>query len=529
MESLENNTQAMSGKGFIDTTKPKVYLTQGMRGGGKSAFDERVAQTLYDAGWLILDLLGARNLENLYWVVNKNHELEFQEKVKKGEAHKGDMHCSCNKDYPISVLVPNYVKFDQDTIDTFNKKYWTKEEWIKECKRTGERVGGIIEWSYGFQKRVDGKLVENDAKPPIRTPFEKFKICPLTPPTATGTNKELITNEFYDIVEQARKERRIVCFNPMLFPNEFHRYKTLEIIIRSLEQLSYRRFKPPTPEVIGKLRGYDFPVPPEGIPKKRIKKWTKREHNYDKVCVLMREFGEVTANILKGENQSTLTKKALLQYIRQTRHYRISLVGDYQRPDDVFPSIREQADYFIIKKAPEKLLGDGWSWLFKDIAEKQKAVFEKYGKTPATMRYVNKKMPQINNLKQNQCYVVYTDNSYRLYTTSTPAFHHKQELEHFENDTGIKWIEGEFNARMAKNANKSENKVAEDAEKDLWETKVFGIITSQIGDARPKWDSILSHLAQLKEQKVIDFPDSWTSKDAVRKWFGRYEKRTKKK
>ncbi len=511
---------------FIDTTKPKVYLTQGMRGGGKSVFDENLAEKHYSAGWTILDLLGARNLENLYWCVNKNHRAEYLEGVRKGEIAKGTMHCNCSTRYPISVLVPSYVKFDQDTIDTYNQKYWTKEEWIIESAKRKSRLGGKVEWSSGFPVSIankDGTFTtkKSDTKPPIRNQFELVKIKHLTPPTVTGSNKDIITDEFYKVVFEARRQRRIVCFNPMLFPNEFHRYKTLEIIIRSLENLSYRHFTPPTPVTVGKIRGLDIPVPIEGIPSMRIKKWTERERNWDKILVLMREFGEVTANILKGENQSTLTKKALLQYIRQTRHYRISLVGDFQRPDDVFPSIREQADYFIIKRASQKLLGDGWKWLFEDIDKKRNKIFEKFGLNPVTLNYADKKYPQVNQLAKNHCYVIYTDNTFKLFKTNTPNFHHKGELEHFENDTGIKWIEEPYNARLAKAGAKSEEIATAQFEKNDWEDKIFNLIVSEIGSDQPKWDTIFSKMVQLKTSKVVEFPETWGGKDAVRKWFGR--------
>ena len=502
---------------FIDTTRPKVYLTQGMRGAGKSLFDEMIAEILYNAGWTVLDLLSARNLENLYWCINKDHRKEFHDKLKNNPKLKGTLHCNCHRRYPITILVPTYVKFDQRSIDNYNKRYWGKEEYIDDQLKRGNN--SIKEWGITFPARFNGRLIE-PRKPLIRNKIELVKVRSLTPPTVTGSTKGILTDEFTKIVVEARKERRIVCFNPMLFPNEFHRYKTLELIIRSLEKLMYTNFRPPTPETVAQLRGQHSPVPRE--------KWTKREANWDKLCVLMREFGEVTANILKGENQSTLTKKALLQYIRQTRHFRISLIGDYQRPDDVFPSIREQADYFIIKKAPQKLLGVGWEWLFKDIEGKRKAIFTRYGFNAMSLNLADRKYPKIENLSKNYCYVIYTDNTYKLFKTPTPAFHHKEELEHFQNDTGIRWMEEPFNARLAKASVKAEETVMALAEKNDWEEKVYNMIVGEIGDNRPNWNSILTKLTQLKTSKVIDFPDSWTGKDAVRKWFSRKQKRKEK-
>jgi len=481
---------------WIDPKQPKVYLVQGMRGSGKSLLDEMVAEQLYLKHWTILDLLGARTLENFYWAVNKNHRTDYLKEIKIEPSKKGMIHCNCNTRYPITILCPDYISFDQDSLDRYNDLYYTREEFLVERRNPKSKIFGEMEFNSKARK----------------TQKELVKVRYLQPPTMTGSNKDIIVEQFYEAVLEARKEHRIICVNPKLFPNEFHRYKTLEIIIRSLEALMYAHFKPPTEKSVGKTKD----------------RWTNRDKNHNKLAVVMREFGEVTANILKGENQSTLTKKALLQYIRQTRHYGITLIGDYQRPDDVFPAIRQQSDIFIIKRAPQQLLGDGWEWLFKDINIQRKKIFDRWGDNAMSRMWANKDFPRIEQLADNYCYIVYIDNSYKLSKIPSPNFHHKRQDEHFENDTGILWKELPH-AKIGKSVAKSEGRVAMEYEQNDVDEKLYKIITDTIGDrARPNWDEVLVKVTQLVSAGIITVPTSWNNKDNIRKWYSRRKARMEK-
>ena len=341
---------------WINPSRPQVILCQGARGAGKSMLDEMAAEQLYLQGWTILDLLAARNAENLFWAINKKHKEEWVRKVKQDPSLKGMPHCQCNTSYPITVLIPEYMEFDRKKLDDFNEVYLTKKEYLRICV---ERKW-IPEWDANKKPRRDQF---------IKGWQPKMRLRLLPAPTTTGSNKQLIEEIFMKAVVEARRERRIVCMNPMFYPNEYHKYRTMEIIIRCLGRMMYTHFRPLTEKEVGKPRynadGKDL--------------WNKYQRNHHRVAVVMREFGEVTAAVLKGENQSTMAKKALLDYIRQTRHYNITLIGDYQRPDDVFSGIRDQADLFIIKRSPRKLLGDAWKWMFDDIEQRREKIIFKYG------------------------------------------------------------------------------------------------------------------------------------------------------
>ena len=275
------------------------------------------------------------------------------------------------------------MEFNRKQLDDFNQVYLTKAQYVRYCKENNF----VPEWNPNNRPRWDSIN-------PKWQPKMKLRLLPA--PTTTGSNKQLIEEIFMKAVVEARRERRIVCMNPMFYPNEYHKYRTMEIIIRCLGRMMYTHFRPLTEEEVGKPRN----------------KWNRFQRNHHRVGVVMREFGEVTAAVLKGENQSTMAKKALLDYIRQTRHYNISLIGDYQRPDDVFSGIRDQADIFIIKRSPRKLLGDAWKWMFDDIEKRRDKIIFKYGLQRGT-EIADNVVPKIQELGNNYAYVIYINDKYK--------------------------------------------------------------------------------------------------------------------
>ena len=146
-----------------------------MRGSGKGVAIDSTAEKLYNKGFLILHIWGARDFENLYWAINKDcHDhykkmnliagsffekssLRIKERclakgmtaedyskyleimknekminqvgnalvlLEKGhELHNGVLlHCKCFKTHPITWAVPDYVDVNQETLDKFNQR-----------------------------------------------------------------------------------------------------------------------------------------------------------------------------------------------------------------------------------------------------------------------------------------------------------------------------------------------------------------------------------------------------------------------
>jgi len=490
---------------WLNPNRPQVILCQGARGAGKSMLDEMAAEQLYLQGWTILDLLAARNAENLFWAINKNHREEWKHKVIRDPSLKGMPHCQCNRSYPITLLIPEYMEFDRKKLDEFNQVYLTKAEYVRMCAEKK----WIPEWDPNKRPRRDE--LDKNWQP-------KMRLRLLPAPTTTGSNKQLIEEIFMKAVVEARRERRIVCMNPMFYPNEYHKYRTMEIIIRCLGRMMYTHFRPLTEQEVGKPR-FDSQGKPQ---------WTKFQRNHHRVAVVMREFGEVTAAVLKGENQSTMAKKALLDYIRQTRHYNISLIGDYQRPDDVFSGIRDQADIFIIKRSPRKLLGDAWKWMFDDIESRREKIIFKYGLQRGT-EIADNVVPKIQELGNNYAYVIYINDKYKLWKIPTPNFHHKDREDHFEVVTGLTWVEKAHGKINLKEVAKSAEKNSEDALKDSWEAKMYEVIRGMVRPLAPKkskkWSVVFEEVAEMVGNGVLEMPNSWSTPDAMRKWFSRKEKK----
>lgn len=487
---------------WINPNRPQVILTQGMRGSGKSVLDEMAAEQLYLQGWTVLDLLAARNAENFFWTVNKNCKEIWKHKIAQDPSLKNTPHCGCYRSYPITILVPEYMVFEPDTMDNFNHVYLTKAEYVRWCAENKF----VPEWNPN--KKPKWKDLDKNWQPKIR-------VRSLPAPTTSGSNKALIEEVFMNAVVEARREHRIVCMNPMFFPNEYHKFRVMEIIIRCLGRMMYTHFRPLTEEEVGKPRS----------------EWNKHQRNHHRVAVVMREFGEVTSAVLKGENQSTLAKKALLDYIRQTRHMNISLIGDYQRPDDVFSGIRDQADIFILKRSPRKLLGDNWKWIFDDIELRREKMMFKYGfERGAEM--ADNIIPKIQELGNNYAYVVYVNDKYKLWKIPTPSFHHKDREDHFEVVTGLKWVEKSHGKVDLTAVQKSAEKNQEDAIKDSWESKMYEVIRGMIRPLPPKkarkWSQIYEDVSEMVTKGIMQVGSEgmWTTHDAMRKWWSRKEKKS---
>ncbi len=121
---------------FIDPYIASITFVQGNRGSGKSTVDELIAEEHFKMGHTVLDLHSAGNYESLYWCI-KHDCKEFwdkwraeQEKIPEVMNRQEEpLHCTCDNRYKIVLVVPDYVQFDEETIDNFNGRYYSKKEW----------------------------------------------------------------------------------------------------------------------------------------------------------------------------------------------------------------------------------------------------------------------------------------------------------------------------------------------------------------------------------------------------------------
>ena len=192
----EATPSKLSSKPWLSSEEPQVLLFQGQRGSGKGVSVDQTAEWLYNQGLTILHIWGARSLENLFWCVNlnckekyekllfkpkfiiskffeekggslkerclenilnpftsiedyeieleKSIEMKFIQKIKNGrfkitkegiDLHTGNLlHCKCHKAYPIILIVPEYIEFEQETLDRFNGLFWKDMEEYKKYR-----------------------------------------------------------------------------------------------------------------------------------------------------------------------------------------------------------------------------------------------------------------------------------------------------------------------------------------------------------------------------------------------------------
>lgn len=475
---------------ILNPNKAQVILIQGARGSGKSTTDEKFGELLYNEGHTVLDILSAPNLENCYWAVCKNCKKEWESMDKNA---RKELHCKCYSRHKILLVVPEYVEFDDYRLGLYNGKYYSKQEWANM---------GYIEWING-----DPNHIKKDMG------TEWIKVVKLPVPKARDANKEQIIEKFRQCLLTARDERRILVMNPAFYKITFHWHKTLEVVIKNLGKIAIESFKPLTERDLKKPRS----------------QFTKFEKNYHRMAVCMREFGSVAPSQLKVDQYETLAKKALLGFIRLCRHYNISLIGDYQRQADVFSGIKDQRDIFIFKRSNRDLIPDDWKWLQDYLENKRQKIIDKYGSNPRAWGLADLKFPKIEDLSNEYCYVVFANNHVKLMKIPMPTFHHKREIDNFENDTGIKWkFTGEdMNATLDMPTGEKEVAVDDKNEKVLYDL-IDGML-NPIGKKGMKIDECFSEIMRMEDSGRIT--TGWKGKkpNAMRMWFSRRKKKEQDK
>ncbi len=505
---------------FIDPYIASITFVQGNRGSGKSTVDELIAEEHFKMGHTVLDLHSAGNYESLYWCI-KHDCKEFwdkwraeQEKIPEVMNRQEEpLHCTCDNRYKIVLVVPDYVQFDEETIDNFNGRYYSKKEWSDL---------GNFEYGRIVTKQNGDKVREK----PIKTNYVQWiKVRKLTIPNKGYKNRDQFVQELTDIVLMGQKERRIVVFNPVFYKDVAHKLVTLEKVLREIPQVVQTNFKAMTPRTVAKLRGVEEPIP--------FGQWTPQEENRHRVTILMREFGSLVSSQLTEERNQVIVKKAVFALVKILRHFHISLVGDFQRANDIYSGVREQRDYFVWKCSNIDIVSDDYKWLRDDIKAKRDVILEKGLPAQAYGLY-----PNMEDLKPNQMYVLYPQknergNRYKLFTVRMPTFHHHQADDDFEEETGIiketinrtgtwRFITKSADGQLVQS---EKDKLNEDKKvKEANMSKVFDIGNALLYPSDPtkkkmKAQEVFDHLGDLSIR-----PDGW-SLSAFRKWMQRERKK----
>ncbi len=502
---------------YIHPFRSTVTYIQGNKGSGKSATEEYISIVNYNRGHTNLDILGADNYENLFYAICLNCKA-YWEKQKKEKKPVPRLHCECEKRYKILVVVPDYVKIEQEYVDAplMNHKYLTKGELIEQRQENGET---FIEYD---PKRL-----------PLNPDYtEWFKFIHIPIPNKGFKNQDKFVDVLTRAILMAHDERRILVFNPVFTKDKKHKFKIIEHIIREMGKIIRTHLKPHTGLSVARERAKTNPLvdPKKPVP---FTDWTPLEKNTHRASLFLREFGSVAPSGLKGEADETLVKKALLNIIRVVRQYRISLVADFQRHADVIASIRDQRDYFFWKTTnPDMFPMDQYKWLW-DLIEKE---HERMENEIGTF-YADIYAPRIDDLDYDEMYVLYPKkdelgNRYIKTKAILPDFHHRQENDDFELITGFKF--GEAWNFVTKNEdgilidsekdNQKEDKALRDADMQrLFETADKLMKPTDPNAIKMKYQETFNHLRTLNL-----IPEEWKDEQTLRTFMSRMKRKIKK-
>jgi hypothetical protein len=377
---------------IIDPNKQQCAAVLGRKGKGKSYLIESLSARLHQLGQTIFDMYASDNLENAFYCVDSNDA-----KIR----------------IPITILAPDSVTYSQYAMNSYNGRLRSKKEM---------RKLGYLE--------LNDEYRQAELKPKSQQGKEWVRVVTLPPATkpkkgqrGESENNKKIVDIFIQALLDCRKQRRILVFNPLMFPDEGMMYRTLEVIIRCLRDVRRKHFVKPTEEAVG-------------LPKE---KWTRGiKKCWNKMNLVIRELGELCPAKLKGDKTgaSTLVKKAMLQFMRKARHYVINCIADWQNWSDVDAGVRSQFDVFILKKWTKNLSGEMWKWAFDYINEKRLAILEPMHYTPKAFREANAKWPPIDLLNPRFMYNAVGDHLY-LWPVPPMLTHHKGAEEDFDVYTGI--------------------------------------------------------------------------------------------
>jgi hypothetical protein len=433
-ETHDRNPPKSAKRPWFSLKTPQLGLVLGGRGAGKSEAVGWIATQYYNKGMTVVHPFSAPQ-ENLYYVINKNCKAlwdkwrEENNKLPKDHREMEPLHCNCDRVIPILLMVPDYVEFDEYTVDRFNGRYFRDKEEYREAFRKG-LIKEVLESTP--ENPIDWTRI-GKPKELIQNPLIVIKkfTCPTT------SQRTLIFDEqFAQGMFQAKLEHRILVMNPIffdaqrdLFETEAEIFKTIKTIMLSDD---WRELKP---DEIEKRRKQGKPLPKD-LKSKVARLWNT-------AMLVVNEVRAIApSSRLSGEKESTASKRTLFALIPVIRHHRLWGLFDYQQNEDLFVGIRNLANWVLIKRAHDLILGEDWKWFTTKLDNDRENII-KYQyrgvKTEESINDLRNRRPRIEELPVDQGYIVYYDGSYRKHTFQTPPYHHKSELEDFSGDTGIEW------------------------------------------------------------------------------------------
>ena len=501
---------------LIPTNHQFLTVCTGERGSGKSQTMELLFTLLHESGWTCFDGYSA-GFEAMFYIVNLNckkkrlakiADLEHQYRVTSARHQakesdlisdkiietKNELGCSCHKRYPITILINEAIDVDQKSLDTINGRYYSKEEWVSIMRSKGE-----ILVEYDDQSPPE--------KPPSERGIEWLRVVKLPTPTKKDDTKN--NQEIVNIVEsalvQCRVERRLLSFVPALFPTSFSKNRTLGVIIDGLPRIMDKHFVPHTVEDLGK---------PE-------ERWTKYEKNYHQLCLLLREVGELAEDGMYSDPNAKYVKRPIQRIVRVSRHHHISILFDLQRLEDFSKKMRTQVSTVILKRTPNKLLGEELKFVKDWTEQQQNFIFTQHGKNEEAIKYAYSHYPPLNQLNKNVCYAVYSDDWITKFDIPSGNHHHKREQDDIKKVTKFAYT---INQTLL--ASLKDNKDSISSTVVQYDKELFDFIKT-LRDKKEQWKSIKEMLIDKQKHGKFAKSNDFNSvtHDSIRVWFKRTEKK----
>ena len=497
-----------------------LIVCTGERNSGKSMTQELFLTLLHDSGWTCFDAYSA-GFESMFYIVNQNCKRKRLEKIS-GLEHqhrvavlrkqakdadkiadkiretKHELGCSCYKRYAVTILVNEVIDVDQVSLNRINGVYYSKEEWVSKMRAKGEI---LIEY--------DDK--DPPEKPPSERGTEWLKVVKLpTPNVKDGTkNNQEIVKIVESALVQCRAERRFLSFVPALFPNSFSKNRTLGIIIEGLPTIMDNHFIPYTENELQKPK----------------EKWTKHEKNYHQVCLLLREVGELAEDGMYADVNAKYVKRPIQKLLRVSRHHHISVLFDLQRLEDFSKKMRTKCNTVILKRTPNKLLGDELKFVKDWTEQQQNYIFAKHGKNEQSEKYAYSHYPPLNKLNKNACYAVYSDDWIQKFDIPSGNHHHKQEEDDIGKLTGFKYSINQSLVESLKDNKNSDSSKVDQNDKELYE--FIKIMRNPKDGKAVQWKSIHGELIDKQKHGKFSKSNDFGSMthDSIRVWYKRTEKK----
>jgi len=427
MQKIRKDTEESENNHKLIDTKNQTFIgILARRGSGKSFLAEALIEKYYEKGFTILELWSAPNLESGFWIIQRPE-------------HK--------KCYPITIVAPESLIIPNEQIEQFNSKHHTKVPLVKIVKLPTPTAKAYSEQNTKFV--------------------------------------EILT----DVITECRDKKRIMVFNAMVFPNEIVMFRSLELIMRSLDGISNNHFH--------KLNPSDC-----NPPKRTFDEMSDREKNYHKMVFRISEFAELAPNREKGDKSglSTLVKKSLLKFFRLARHSSISGIIDYQSSSDTLTSLRAQIDLWLIKKWTPRLAGEDFKYLFDIVANQRKKLLEKYNYSGKAKTKVKSNYPLIEKLGKKWFYAVGDNDYMKLWKVPDLKIQHKEPEMRWEKITGI---ELKHDEAILKATGSPNEKLSQNDERLLF--FIMKTIRDANGGHKPSLDVQLKYLSKKQEQGEVSY------------------------